>query len=79
MGEHVARMRKKANLYKVFVGKREQQLLLGRPSSRREDNSSKGIGLKAVKWIHVTQRWAVVNRVMNLHHLVINTSFVSVR
>jgi hypothetical protein len=60
------------NAYNILVGKPEAKTLLGRPSSRWEDNirtDPREIGWKGVDWIDLVQdrdQWrAVVNTVMN--------------
>jgi hypothetical protein len=70
---HVARMREKRNVYRLFVGKREGKRTSGRPRRRWIDNIKMDLletGLSVVDWNGLTQdrnRWrALVNSVMNL-------------
>jgi hypothetical protein len=69
--EHVARMGK--NSYRIFVGKPEGKISLGKPRRRSEDNMKidiREIGWGGMNWIHLAQdrnQWrALVNTVMNL-------------
>jgi hypothetical protein len=70
---HVARMREKRNAYRIWVGKPEENRLLGRPRRRWVDNIR--IDLREIGWdgmyrIDLAQdrdQWrALVNTVMNL-------------
>jgi hypothetical protein len=70
---HVARMKKKKNVYNLLVGKPEGKRALGRPRRRWIDNIKMDlleIGLNVLDWIGLAQdryRWrAFANAVMNL-------------
>jgi hypothetical protein len=70
---HVARIRKKRNVYRLLVGKPEGKRPLGRPRHRWIDNVKVDlleIGLSVVDWIGLAEdrcRWrALVNSVINL-------------
>jgi hypothetical protein len=69
---HVARMGEKRNVYRLLVGKPQEQRPLGRPRRRWIDNIKMDlleIGLSGVDWIGLAQdryNWrALVNAVMN--------------
>jgi hypothetical protein len=69
---HVARIGKKRNVYKLFVGKPEGKRPLERPRRRWIDNIKMDlleIGVSVVDWTGLAQdryRWrALVNSVMN--------------
>jgi hypothetical protein len=71
--EHVARMGKKRNAYRLLVGKPEGRRPLGRPRRRWLDNIRMDlveVGWGDVDWIGLAQergRWrALVNSVLNL-------------
>ena len=70
---HVARMGEKRGVYRVLVGKLEENRPLGRPRHRWEDNINmdlKEVGSEVMDWIELAQDrdrwWALVNAVMNL-------------
>jgi hypothetical protein len=70
---HVARIRKKRNTYRIYVGKPEGKRPLGKPRSRWVDNIKmdlRNVGWDGMDWIDLDQdrdKWrAVVNTVMNL-------------
>jgi hypothetical protein len=70
---HVARMGKRRNAYRIFVGKPEGRRSLGRPRHRGVDNIKmdlREIGSDGIDWIDLAQdrdQWrALVNTVMNL-------------
>jgi hypothetical protein len=70
---HVDRMEQKRNVYRLLVGKPEENRLLGRPRRKWMDNIKMGLletGVSVVDWIGLAQdryRWtALVNSVMNL-------------
>jgi hypothetical protein len=70
---HVARMREGRGVYRVLVGRPEENGPLGRRRSRLEDNIKMDlwyIGVDGANWIRLEQdrvRWrAFVNMVMNL-------------
>jgi hypothetical protein len=69
-------MRERRNAYRVYVGKPEVKMPLGRPKCKWEDNirmDLREIGWKAVECIHLSQardEWRdLVNTVMNLRVL----------
>jgi hypothetical protein len=71
--EHVARMGKKRNAYRLLVGKPEERKPLGRPRRRWLDNIRMDlveVGWGDVDWIGLVQdrdRWtALVKSVLNL-------------
>jgi len=70
---HVARTGKRRDVYRDFLGKREEQRPLGRPKITWEDNikvNLQEMGCGGMDWIELAQdkdRWrALVNAVMNL-------------
>jgi hypothetical protein len=73
--EHVESFKKEGFFKNTFVEKHERGWLLGRPRSRRENISNKGIAVTDVKWIHMAQQRDLVKTVMNLHQLILKTSF----
>jgi hypothetical protein len=71
--DHVARMGKKRNAYRLLVGKSEGKRPLGRPRHRWVDNIRMDLGVVGwgdVDWIGLAQdrgqRRALVNSVLNL-------------
>jgi hypothetical protein len=72
MGEHVARVEKMRNAYRILIGKPEGKRPLGRPSRRWEDirMDLREIGWEGVDWIHLAEdrgQWRdLVNTEMNL-------------
>jgi hypothetical protein len=73
---HVARIREKRDVYRIFMGKPEGKRPLGRPRRRWVNNIEKGlreIGWNVLDWIDLAQnrdQWrAPVNTVMNLRVL----------
>jgi len=66
-------MGERRGVYRVWVGKLERKILLGRPRHSWEDNIKmdlKEVGCGGMDWIELAQdrdRWrALVNAVMNL-------------
>jgi hypothetical protein len=73
MGRACSTHEEKRDAQGVLVGKPERKRPLGRPVSRREDNSKKDlreIGWDSMDWIHLAQekyQWRVpMNTVMNI-------------
>jgi hypothetical protein len=71
--DHVARMRPRRGLYRIFVGKSEGKRPLGRPRCRWEDNINmdlQEVGCGCMDWIDLAQdrgMWrAFVSEIMNL-------------
>jgi len=69
---HVARMRERRGVYRVWVGKPEYKRPLGRTRSRWEDNIKmyvQEVGCGGMDWIELAQDrdrwWALVNAIMN--------------
>jgi len=76
MDDHVARMGKKRDVYRILVGKPEGKRSLGRPRRRWADNIKmdlQEVGCGDMDWIYLAQdgdSWrALVNAVMNLRSL----------
>jgi len=71
---HVAYMGEQRSIYRVLVGKPEQEKRpLGKPRRRWEDNimmDLQEVGCGGIEWIKLAQErdrwWALVNAVMNL-------------
>jgi hypothetical protein len=68
-------MREKRNAYRILVGKPERKRSPGRHTRRWEDNITRRIDLRDIRWggvdwidlaQHREQRRALVNTVMNL-------------
>jgi hypothetical protein len=73
MGEHVASMGERSDVYRVLVGKPEGRRPLARPSCRWEYNmkmDTQEVGCGGMDWIDLAQdryMWrALVNVIMNL-------------
>ena len=70
---HVARMRERRGVYRIWVGKPDGKRALVRPKRRWEDNIKmdfQEVGCGSMDWIELVQdrdRWrALMNGVMNL-------------
>jgi hypothetical protein len=74
--EHTAHVGEKRNAYRIWVGKPERKIPLGKPRRRWEDNIKMDLretGWGGMDWIDLAQdrdQWrALVNTVMNLRVL----------